>query len=76
MRSKDKQPVGISGATKFAKPEFHRRSDEQQVNRAVKAWLENVLVPAMVRSTWSPNQRRSRRKNSRISRVGVGSFSQ
>jgi hypothetical protein len=31
------------------KSEAPRRPDEKQVNPAVKAWLQNVIVPAMVK---------------------------
>jgi hypothetical protein len=43
MRSDDKQPIQINSATKSGNSETPRRSDEQHVNPAVKAWLENRL---------------------------------
>jgi len=39
----------MSQSTKPQKPDLPVRSDAQQVPPAVKAWLDNVIVPAMVR---------------------------
>jgi hypothetical protein len=39
----------MSQAAKPRKSALPRLSDEKQVAPAVKAWLDNVLVPAMVK---------------------------
>jgi hypothetical protein len=39
----------MSQSTKPQKPALPLRSDEKQVAPALKAWLDNVIVPALVK---------------------------
>jgi len=39
----------MSESTKPQKSALHLRPDEKQIAPAVKAWLDNVIVPALVK---------------------------
>jgi hypothetical protein len=52
----------MSQSTKPQKSALPLRSDEQQVAPAVKAWLDNVIVPALVKQLVGRTDGRSRRQ--------------